>query len=308
MVLQINLDDTEKLKNIGKAFSSDVRIELMKLLCNESLNVNEISERLDIPASSAAMHVKVLEDAGLIKSDLMPASRGSMKLCKMTVSGVEIVTETAIGADKAEVINMPIGAYVDYKVDSVNPTCGIAGEKGHIGQEDKAGSFYHQDRGNAGLLWFGGAGYVEYRFPTYMIGEYSLKRLEVSAEVCSEDHEYNLDFPSDISLYVNEKKVGAYECPSDFGGRRGMWNPSWWPDKNTQYGKLVTWSLRPEGCFVDDKKSSTFSLKDFDIEGRDYISVRISVDPDAKHVGGLNLFGDGFGDFAQGIRMTFYKA
>ncbi len=48
----------------------------------EPLNINEIAERMKIPPSSAAMHVKTLEEAGLIETILMPGIRGSMKVCK----------------------------------------------------------------------------------------------------------------------------------------------------------------------------------------------------------------------------------
>ena len=304
MVLQINLDDKEKLNLIGKALSSDVRIDILRLLSEKSFNVNEIADKLDIPASSAAMHVRALEEAGLIKCDLVPAVRGSMKLCSKAVNGVEMVTESTIGADSVEVINMPIGSFVNYEV---NPTCGLAGDKGHIGREDEPGSFYHQDRGNAKLLWFGKNGFVEYRFPNYSFKEKEAKRIEFSLEVCSEDHEFNMNYPSDITLWVNGKSAGTWTCPSDFGGRRGMWNPGWWPDKNTQFGILKTWSLREDGCFLDGVKVSDLTLKDFNIYDEDFISVKIGVADDAKHRGGMNLFGEGFGDYAQGIRMAIYK-
>ena len=76
----IDLND-ERLSLVGKALSSDIRIRILRLLGKEPLNVNEIAERLDIPASSSAMHVKVLEESGLITTSLKPATRGSMKIC-----------------------------------------------------------------------------------------------------------------------------------------------------------------------------------------------------------------------------------
>ena len=42
--ISLNLDNVDKLAAIGKALSSDVRIELLKLLCHCSLNVNEIAD------------------------------------------------------------------------------------------------------------------------------------------------------------------------------------------------------------------------------------------------------------------------
>ncbi len=300
--ITLNLDNTEKLALIGKALSSEVRIELLRLLCHCSLNVNEIAEHMQIPASSAAMHVKVLEEAGLIRTELLPAVRGSMKVCHKAVDEIAITAETSMGTEKVEVINMPVGSYVDYKVQ---PHCGLVSEKGPIGEEDEPRCFYHQDRASARLLWFK-EGYVEYRFPNHMLKDTRETRLELSMELCSEDHEYNLDFPSDITVWVNGVETGTWTCPSDFGGRRGIWNPEWWPDKNTQYGLLKTWKLSEEGTYLDEEKLSDVPLKEYHLNESDYISVRIGVKEDAKNQGGINLFGDGFGDSAQGIRMAIY--
>ncbi len=300
--IQLNLDSPEKLALIGKALSSDVRIELMKLLCHCSLNVNEIAETMNIPPSSAAMHVKVLEEAGLIRTELLPAVRGSMKVCHKAVDEISITAATSMSTEKVEVINMPIGSYVDYKVI---PTCGLVSDKGPIGEEDEPRCFYHQDRATAQLLWFG-QGYVEYRFPNHMLKTARETRLELSMELCSEDHEYNFDFPSDITVWINGTEAGTWTCPSDFGGRRGAWNPDWWPDKNTQYGLLKTWKLAEDGTYIDEQKISETPLHQYSLNESDYISVRIGVKEDAVHKGGINLFGEGFGDYAQGIRMALY--
>lgn len=300
--ISLNLDNAERLAAIGKALSSEVRIELLKLLCYCSLNVNEIAERMQIPPSSAAMHVKVLEEAGLIRTELLPAVRGSMKVCHKAVDEILVDTNTSLGMEKVEIINMPIGAYVDYKVA---PTCGMVSDKGPIGEEDEPRCFYHQDRTAAQLLWFG-EGYVEYRFPNHVLTTAKETRLELSMELCSEDHEYNLDFPSDITVWINGVEAGTWTCPSDFGGRRGSWNPEWWPDKNTQYGLLKTWILAENGTFLEEEKLSGTTIKDYRLNESDFISVRIGIKEDAVHKGGINLFGDGFGDYAQGIRMAIY--
>ena len=78
---------------------------------------------------------------------------------------------------------------------------------------------------------------MEYRFPNVTLKKKTLRKVEVSAEICSEDHEYNMDWPSDITLWINDVEVGTWESPSDFGGRRGKLNPAWWSSDKTQYGK-----------------------------------------------------------------------
>ncbi len=295
----LTLDDGEQLTLVAKALSSEVRIRMIKLLCAYRLNINELAEKLDIPASSAAMNVRVLEEAGLIGTEVQAGVRGSAKVCYKSASGIDISLSSEDSSDNSEVISMPIGNYVDYKVI---PTCGVVSDKGVIGEEDEPRAFYSPERTQAQLIWLGG-GYVEYRFPNHMIEDKKVKRIEISAELCSEDHEYNLDWPSDITLWVNGINAGTWECPSDFGGRRGRLNPEWWPDKNTQYGELKTWKLTNKGTYLDSQKVSNKNLKDYNLTEGGFISVRIGNDDNAVNKGGINIFGKNFGDFPQDIAM-----
>lgn len=296
--IQLNLDDKGQLALLAKALSVEVRIDILKLLCKYDLNINEIAERLMLPPSSAAAHVKVLEEAELIKTTLQPGIRGSMKVCSKQLDsfGVELITRME---EEVEIINMPIGNFVDYKVE---PTCGIVSEKGHIDEEDEPRCFYNSNRTKAKLLWFG-KGYLEYRFSNNILTSHHEKRVELSMELCSEDHEYNFNFPSDITVWINGIEAGTWTCPSDYGGRRGKLNPGWWPDKNTQFGLLKTWSLTEQGSYIDDAKVNNTTIEEYHLSEKEYISVRVGIKEDAQHIGGVNLFGDCFGDFAQNIRM-----
>lgn len=298
--IELNLDNETKLAQIGKALSSDVRIAILKLLCRGNRNINEIAETLSLPQSSAVAHVKVLEEAGLIKTELLPGVRGSMKVCHIDVSRIDVDLRTRFGQEsKMEVVSMPIGHFVDYKV---TPTCGIVSEKAPIGEEDEPRCFFEPDRVQAQLIWLG-CGYLEYRFPNHFLKGVKEKYMEISAEICSEDHEYNMEYPSDITLWVNGIEAGTFTAPSDFGGRRGKLNPNWWPDKNTQYGLLKTWKLTTTGTFIDDTWKNNHTIEDYQLYSNAYITVRIGVKEDAVHRGGMNLFGECFGDYRQNIIM-----
>jgi predicted transcriptional regulator len=244
--------------------------------------------------------VKVLEEAGMIKTTLQPGIRGSMKLCRVVLDHVYVEMNTSKNLEQdEEIIRMPIGGFVDYKIE---PTCGMASTKGPIGTEDDPRCFYLPERTEAQLIWIGN-GYIEYRFPTSSLSGKKLTRLEISMELCSEDHEYNLNYPSDITLWINGQEAGTWSCQSDFGGRRGKLNPDWWPDKNTQYGMLKTWSVTEQGCYLDEEKTKDKGMREFHLSDEDYISVRIGIGEYAVHKGGFNLFGEGFGDYPQGIIM-----
>lgn len=300
--VKMNLDDGAQLSLLAKALSAQTRIDILKQLRRKELSINEISEQLELPPSSAAAHVKVLEEAGLIKTALMPGIRGSMKVCSIQLDHIYVELNTELLADgDVELIRMPIGSYVDCQV---GPTCGLAGLRGPIGKEDDPGSFYHPDRLEAKLIWFG-SGYLEYRFPSGFLSGRDAVELEFSAELCSEDHEYNMDHPSDITLWINGHETGTFTCPGDLGGRRGRLNPDWWPDKNTQYGILKTWRITQDGCYLDGNRASELGIGDLGLKDGDYIAVRIGIKEDAANQGGMNLFGEGFGDYAQNLVMKF---
>lgn len=294
----LDLGQTERIAAIGKALSSEPRIRLLKELETRSYNVNEIAELLEVPASSAAMHVRVLEEAGLIETELRAAVRGSMKVCTKRVGSIFISLRQEVD-EKVERISMPIGNYVDYHVE---PTCGMVSQEGYIDMEDEPAIFYNPRRTEAKLIWLGN-GYLEYRFPNSALKKNDLKNLELSMELCSEDHEYNMEHPSDITVWINGVEVGTWLCPSDFGGRRGNLNPAWWPNQNTQYGLLKTWSIDQKGSYLDGMKVSQNAIVDYRLTEQEYISVKIGIKEDAAHKGGINLFGDCFGDYPQAIVM-----
>ena len=86
----LGYENRRELTLVGKALSSEVRLDILKMLDGRQMNVNEIAEQLHIPASSAAMHVKVLEEAGLLSCELKPGVRGSMKMCSRQVDALSI--------------------------------------------------------------------------------------------------------------------------------------------------------------------------------------------------------------------------
>ena len=127
--------------------------------------------------------------------------------------------------------------------------------------------------------------------------------LEFSMEISSNAPLYREDWKSDISVQVNGCTLGTWVSPGDYGGRRGRLNPSWWSETASQYGLLKTWRVDGEGSTLDGEAISGTRLEDLRLSCGDYISLRVGVDAHAEHVGGMNLFGEKFGDYAQGIVM-----
>ena len=83
--LRLKLDDKKIVTAISHALSNEQRLDILKELIGNSANINELARKLDIPVSSVAPHVNVLEEAGLIKTEMQRGARGNMKLLGVTL-------------------------------------------------------------------------------------------------------------------------------------------------------------------------------------------------------------------------------
>ena len=87
--LLLNFNDIEQTCNVARALSIPARVEIMKMLNKSSMSVNEISEALGLPISTVALHVNVLEEAGLLLCVQQPGIRGSKKVCSRRIDFVQ---------------------------------------------------------------------------------------------------------------------------------------------------------------------------------------------------------------------------
>ncbi len=304
-VIDIN-EDLAAAEVLFKGLASEPRLKILKFLHGHVRSINEIAEALDMPATTVAMHIGVLEESGLVRSELQPANRGRQKMCARIHADrlLVILPNNKPGSKEPFEISMPIGAFTDCRV---TPTCGLAAQNQMIGEVDNPATFYHPDRLNAQLIWLR-AGYLEYRFPNHLTGAITPDSLQFSMEICSEAPTHADDWPSDITLWVNGVEIGTWISPSDFGEIRGTLTPDWWSNWSSQYGLLKIWRIAHGGSFIDGNRISDVTLDDLDLSQNEFISMRIGVKSDAVHVGGLNLFGRGFGNYPQDILMRLHYA
>ncbi len=298
--MELSIERPEQLFVVTRALASETRIQIMRLINEQSLNVNEIAAALTIPVSTAAMHVKTLEEAKLITAELQPGVRGAMKLCSRRVDSASI-SLLELGRQEMDFMkmSMPVGGFTACQI---HPTCGIISDVGYIGLEDSTRSFLDQNRFSAQLLWFR-HGYVEYSFQSIPREVGYVRLLECSFEACSEAPYYRNDWPSDITVWINHIELDTWTCPGDFGGRRGRNNPDWWPDTSTQYGMFKTWRIDDQGVWLDGVFRSQLKLDELKLQDNDAVTLRIGVKDSAEHMGGINLFGQSFGDYAQDVEL-----
>lgn len=286
--------------DIFKALGSEIRIEIVKiLLVNHGMNMNELASRLNITNGALTGHIKKLEDSGIVTVSSESSGHGNQKKCSVHLDKILIDLDSQDDLKNIYQTNLKVGHFSDY---SVYPTCGLASSSTIIGEVDDTRYFAHPDRYNADILWFT-KGYVEYVIPNFIPVSQKIDQLTISLEISSEAPGVNDVWPSDIYFYLNDRCVGTWTSPGDFGDVKGIFTPDWWYPNWNQYGLLKLLVVNRKGTFIDGLKISEVSMKDFDLDYRSTIKFRMAVPEDAEHVGGLTVFGKTFGNYNQDINV-----
>ena len=307
-LIQLEISNVEKTALICKALASESRLRILNSIVQQPAIITELATSLEIPLSTMTMHIKLLEETGLIKVTPLPGSRGAQKRCGPIVDQVMInIIHSLPTLSSAQLLyekDMPIGNYFDYQVSA---PCGMASEEDYLTKDDSPEGFCSPDRYNAQIIWLS-TGFLEYRFPanTFLSDDTQVDRIEFLLEICSETFAYNENWRSDVSFWINGHEVGIIECPGDHGGRKGKQNPDWWPNYATQFGDLHHITITESGCSIDAQPASNHTISTLSIRENSEIRVKIGVKTDARFAGGFNLFGNHFGDYAHGFLMQVY--
>ncbi|MCL6603141.1 MAG: ArsR family transcriptional regulator [Paenibacillus sp.] len=287
-----------------EALASEVRLNIIRLLADQPMNNKDLASQLKLSGAIVSMHVRKLQETGIVRSEMVRLDGGTHKMNTLAVEAIEILFPFIKNAPRLfHEISVPIGHYNDFEIA---PTCGLATSSKLIGQFDDPRFFLDPERVNARILWFG-KGYVEYKLPNYLLSSQNIEEIEISLELGSEAPGVNRNWPSDISFFLNGTELGYWTSPGDSGEGRGTYTPMWWRDSVNQYGFLKQIQINDKGTFLDGQKMSDISLHDLAVE-RNQWTLRIEVKEDATHVGGLTLYGAGFGNYNQDIVFrTYYK-
>lgn len=285
-----------------EALASDVRVEILCLLAKESLNIKQLAEKLGISSSIMTRHIQKLESAGLVKASMVTVDGAVQKKCDLIETEYRIQMPHKDISQSIYEVSIPVGHYT--QIDA-KPTCGLATEDSIIGYFDEPKFLMDPQRMSAQILWFT-QGFVEYAFPNYLQPAQTLQELHLSMELSSEAPGYNEDWPSDITFYVNDVRLFDWTCPGDFGKRHGVLTPVWW--QANQYGLLKQIRIDGNGTYLDEEKRSDVTIRDIASDQPSW-RLRLEVSEQAKHVGGLTVYGKKFGNHSQDILVrTFYTS
>lgn len=291
---------TEQVLKLCKALGSEIRLNILKLLEeHKHMNLNELSEKLQVTNGAMTSHIKLLHEADVIGIQHASGKRGAQKTCFLKESRFLIDMVDDSTPNSSYETEIPVGSYTNYEIA---PTCGIATNEHIIGELDDSRYFDSPERVNAHVLWFA-KGFIEYRVPNYLKQSQSVSEIQLSFEISSEAPGICEDWPSDIRFSVNGIDLGFWTSPGDFGKVNGLYTPSWWLSVLNQYGLLKLLSINQNGCFIDGTKISDVTIDDLNLDYKSNITFRFAVDEKSNHVGGLTLFGRNFGNYNQDIKV-----
>lgn len=302
MIHITSLDDgLETFKVLG----SDTRIQILNILLeNEQMSMNQLATELNISNGALTGHIKKLEECGLINISNESAGHGNQKMCSVTQDRIIVDIKKPIDYKNVFETEIKVGQFSRHQVW---PTCGIATSESVIGEFDDIRYFNHPDRFTANILWFT-KGYVEYTIPNLIPSNQRITQLSISAELSSEAPGIDNNWPSDISFYINDTKIGMWTSPGDFGDVHGMFTPQWWPQNWNQYGLLKLLVINDYGTYIDGLKISDVSTLSLHLDYSSDIRLRLAVENDSEHVGGITLYGKSFGNYDQDIRVAINYA
>ena len=288
-----------------KALGSDTRIQILNILLeNEQMSMNQLATELNISNGALTGHIKKLEECGLINISNESAGHGNQKMCSVTQDRIIVDIKKPIDYKNVFETEIKVGQFSRHQVW---PTCGIATSESLIGEFDDIRYFNHPDRFTANILWFT-KGYVEYTIPNLIPSNQRITQLSISAELSSEAPGIDNNWPSDISFYINDTKIGLWTSPGDFGDVHGMFTPQWWPQNWNQYGLLKLLVINDYGTYIDGLKISDVSTLSLHLDYSSDIRLRLAVENDSEHVGGITLYGKSFGNYDQDIRVAINYA
>ena len=306
--LVLSFHDPKSLEAVAYALDSSIRLKILYLLAKKSYTIYEIADAVNISISNASFHIKLLREAGLINTTHNSSKKGNEKIIALEKHCIEVYFDDdselkSMTNNQTYSCELPIGSFSNFDISGY---CGMADEHGIlIGPESNPEVFYSYRKNEAEIIWFT-QGFIEYYVPNIDYKNKVLDSIEISMEICSECANYNNNYKSDITFILNDKKVGIYTSPGDFGGRRGLNNPANWPDASTQYGRLVQIRVDNKGCFINQVLiNNNLNINDFQFIANEHcLKIKFGVSKDSKYVGGINLFGKKFGDYSQGIRIV----
>lgn len=301
----LHIRDLNEGLEVFKTLGSDVRMRIVELLSERGeMNMNELAVALELTNGALTAHIRRLEECGIIRTVSECAGHGTQKRCSirtdqilLTARRLEEQQEIQIGESE-----VPIG---QFDAHFVSPPCGMCSINSPIGVENDVRNFSYQERFQAGLLWFS-RGYVEYRIPNTLTEDQKVAQLVIYFEISSDRAGEAEECCADIAFYLNDQKLAVWTTPPEFRWEKGIYTPRWFHGRERQSGLMKMIVINGGGVYFDGVKMSDTPIGTLLPEGQEEFRFRIASENQGKHRGGIILYGSGFGNYNQDIRVRLH--
>jgi len=81
----------DNVANVAMALSSSTRIQILSFIKEKEVDMQEVAELIKQSKANASAQMRILEDAGLVKTSYKPGVRGVKKVCSSNVKEVRLV-------------------------------------------------------------------------------------------------------------------------------------------------------------------------------------------------------------------------
>src|SRR5690606_15013124 len=116
----IIIKDLKSSLSLFKALGSEVRLDIIeKLNQNPSMNLNELAAALNLSNGAITMHIKKLEESGIVSIQTAVGKHGIQKICYLNEDKLLIELNNNEQSNLYE-LEIQTGHYSNY---SVSPTC-----------------------------------------------------------------------------------------------------------------------------------------------------------------------------------------
>lgn len=296
----LHITDLETGLELFKTLGSDIRIEIIQILLkNKNMNLNELASRLNITNGALTSHIKKLEDCGVIQITNEASGHGNEKHCQVCLDKVIIDINARESDQDIYEGNICVGQYSDYKI---KPCCGLATQEGYFGELDNIRYFSHPDRMQANLLWFQ-TGFVEYLLPNFIPTAHTITELTIQLELSTLVSRTDTSLASELEFSLNSIHLGNFTLSGNIGMEQGIYTPNWFDPSFKQHGMLKQILIKNDGTFMDGIKLSDVTIDDFKLDDSSILKFKIATTDNAKYCGGVAIYGKGFGNYNQDIRV-----
>lgn len=292
-----NSQDFDRFCTICSALSDKKRLMVLQQLQKPPYKyaLRDLASRFDMPISTLVHHLEILKNANLIQMSYKNNNKKESKIIHRGIKDVYLSIYKPVEEPKLmqfiDTQKMSIGNYVNFNGKNLR----------YISDQKVYSNIFSPQRFKAQLLYTTN-GIIEYYFDNTIAKNKQVVGLSFSLEICSEFPFFDNSHKSDITFWINDVKLAVYRSNGDYGDRRGNLNPNWWPNFNSQYGKLINFYVSGEGVFINGELiDSHLTINDLNLSKDTKISLKFGNDSASEYPGGFNLFGEEFGDYPQDI-------